>query len=112
MEKKVVKELKDDAMLDIKVNKTYYLMCKAALFTTLNNIYSTEKHGSPDDFVKSIVSKKYEDLDDSQRTFYTLTLLVGEIEKQALENDAFVEKEIDPKEIKKELEKVEKSNED
>ena len=33
-----VKELKDDAILNIKVNKSFYLMAKAASFTILQNI--------------------------------------------------------------------------
>lgn len=105
MENKKVKELKEDAILDVKVNKTYYMMSKAALFTLLNDIY-TKEDGNPDQFVQDLVNKKYEELDDKQRAFYTLTLLVGEIEKQAIANDAFIEKEIDVEKLKADLKKV------
>ncbi len=111
MENKKVKELKDDVILDVKVNKTYYMMVKAALFTLLNDVYTVEK-GSADEFVQEMLKKKYEELDDKQRAFYTLTLLIGEIEKQALENNAFIEKEIDTEKLKTDLKKAEKSNED
>ena len=63
----------------------------------------------PDEFVKSIVSKEYKDMDNTERTFYTLTLLVGEIEKQAVEKNAYDEKEIDLSKLKQD---AEKSNED
>jgi len=111
MENKKVKELKDDVILDIKVNKSYYMMAKAALFTLLNDVYSKEK-GKPEEFIQSILKRKYEELNDKERAFYTLTLLIGEIEKQALENDAFEEKEIDVEKLKANLKKSEESNED
>ena len=111
MENKKVKELKDDVILDVKVNKTYYMMVKAALFTLLNDVYTVEK-GNPDEFVQAILKKKYEELNDKERAFYTLTLLVGEIEKQAIENNAFIEKEIDVEKLKADLKKAEESNED
>jgi hypothetical protein len=39
MEKVKVKELKDDASLNIPVNKSYYLMVKAALFSIYLHIF-------------------------------------------------------------------------
>jgi len=111
MESKKVKELKDDAMLNVKVNKTYYMMCKAALYTVFKVLY--DNSGDPDAFVKQIVAKEYKDMDDTQRLFYTLSLLVGEIEKQGIENNAFIEKEVDVDALKAELsEKLNESNED
>ena len=47
-----------------------------------------------DDYFKEIMSKKYEDLDDHQRTFYTMVLILAEIERKAVESNAFNEKEI------------------
>jgi len=107
MSSKKIKELKDDAILNVKVNKTYYHMCKAAIFIVFKEIYDNSKNS--DDFVKSIISKDYNDMSDNERLFYTLTLLVGEIEKQALENDAFIEKELDVEKVKEDLDKVESS---
>jgi len=54
--------------------------------------------------------KEYKDMTDKERLFYTLTLLVGEIEKQALSNNAFIEKELDLETLKQEL--AAKANED
>lgn len=111
MEKRKVKELKDDAILDIKVNKTFYLMSKAALLLALKESYDSSV-GDSETFIKNTVSKKYEEMNDKERSFYTLTLLVGEIEKQAIENNAFIEKEIDPEQMKQDLQKAEESNKD
>ena len=102
------KEMKDDAILDIKVNKTFYLMSKSALFSIFKDLYDNSK-GTSEEFVKSIIAKKYEEMSEQERNFYTLTLLVGEIEKQALENDAFIEKELDVEKVKEELDKAESS---
>jgi len=86
-----VKELKDDAILDIKVNKSFYLMAKAASFTILQQITAGEKG---EEGFKEISTKKYEDLDYMQRTFYTLVLVLAEIERQAKELNLYDEKEI------------------
>jgi hypothetical protein len=52
-------------------------------------------------------------MDDTERLFYTLSLLVGEIEKQGLETESFIEKELDIETLKKDLaEKFKKTNED
>ena len=103
-----VKELKDDAILSIKVNKSYYTMAKAAVFVVFKDLYALS--GDPEKFVKAIITKEYKDMTDKERLFYTLTLLVGEIEKQALENNAFDEKELDLATLKEELNK--KASED
>tara|TARA_R110002126_G_scaffold11636_1_gene51811 strand:- start:574 stop:888 length:315 start_codon:yes stop_codon:yes gene_type:complete len=88
-----VKELKEDAMMDIKVNRSFYLMAKAASYTILQSMGIQEmKNG--DEYFKKVMNEKYEDLDDTQRAFYTIILLLAEIEKQATENDLYVEKEI------------------
>ena len=61
MESNKVKELKDDALLNVKVNKTYYMMCKAALYTVFKVLYDSS--GNPDFFVKKIVTKEYKEMD-------------------------------------------------
>lgn len=85
------KELKDDAILDIKVNKSYYLMAKAASFTILQQMNVVEKG---EEYFKSIMTQKYEDLDDLQRAFYTIILLLAEIERKATDENLYNEKEI------------------
>lgn len=96
------KVIKDDALIDVQVNKTYYMMCKASLFTLFKNIH-TQSTENAEEFIKEVTSKGYEKLDETQRIFYTLTLLVGEIEKQAFNNNLFVDKK-DNEKAKKETE--------
>ena len=43
-----VKELKDDALIDIKVNKSFYLMAKAASYTILKSMGIEEMKNSGD----------------------------------------------------------------
>lgn len=85
-----VKELKDDAIIDIKVNKNFYLMTKSVLLHLVNNITAEDK----DAYIKEILSKEYKDMDEAQRSFYTVSLLLAEIEKVAKEKELFEEKEI------------------
>ena len=85
-----VKELKDDSVIEVKVNKTYYLMLKTILLNLVNNLIVEDKNA----YMNEAIAKEYKDLDDTQRTFYTITLLIAEIEKVALANDLFIEKEI------------------
>ena len=86
-----VKEIKDDAVLDITVNKSYYLMAKAASFAIIQSLNIEEKG---DEYFKEIIEKKYEDLDPMQRAFYTIILLLSEIERTAFENNLYDEKEV------------------
>lgn len=88
-----VKELKDDALIDIKVNKSFYLMAKAASFTILNSM-DINKMKNGDEYFKKIMNNKYENLDDTQRAFYTIILILAEIEKQAADNNLYIEKEV------------------
>jgi hypothetical protein len=86
-----VKELKDDALITIQVNKSYYLMAKAASFYILQQLNVQEKG---DAYFKEIITKNYEDLNDAERTFYTLILLLAEIEQQAQQANLYNEQEI------------------
>ena len=85
------KELKDDAILEIKVNKSYYLMAKAASFTILQQMNVVEKG---EEYFKTIMTKQYEELDDLQRAFYTVILLLAEIERKATDENLYTEREI------------------
>ena len=85
-----VKELKDDAIISIKVNKSFYLMVKSLSFYIFNQ-FSKE---TIEEDIKAVVHKKYDELTETQRHFYTLTLLLTEIEREAVNNKLFQEKEI------------------
>jgi hypothetical protein len=86
-----VKELKEDAVVDIKVNKTYYYMMKSALFYIFQNKPESKNN---DEALKKIMSGKYEDMDEWDRTFHTITLFLAEVEKQARDKNLYDEKEI------------------
>jgi hypothetical protein len=91
-----VKEIKDDALLNISVNKSYYLMTKALSFYLFTKVDVEDK----DSYLKDLMTKEYKDLDDLQRSIYTVILLLAEIERQASENNQFIEKELDEEAIK------------
>ena len=84
------KELKDDAIVSIQVNKNFYLMTKAVAFYLYNQM---PKEGT-EEYIKACITKQYQDLDDLQRSFYTVALLLAEIETQAKATDQYEEKEI------------------
>jgi hypothetical protein len=86
-----VKELKDDSIVDIKINKNYYLMLKATLHFLFNLIEDENVRAIK---VKKIMEGKYEEMDAFERSFYTITLALAEIEKEAQEQKLFEEKEI------------------
>ena len=87
-----VKEIKDNALIDIKVNKNFYLMSKDALYTIFKHLIDGK---SQEESVQHILTKKYQELGDFERAFYTITLLLSEIEKQVQENpDLYDEKEV------------------
>ena len=85
-----IKEIKDDAVINIQVNKTYYMMVKALSLQLFINVDVEDK----DQYLKDLLSKEYKDLDDHQRSLYTVILLLAEIETQATKQDLYEEKEI------------------
>lgn len=86
-----VLEIKDDSLVDIKVNKNYYFMVKATLayLFKLNMDRGTEA-----DDLESIKDLTYTDMSDHQRSFYTLSLLLAEIERSAKVQEKVEEKEV------------------
>jgi hypothetical protein len=92
MSKVNVKEMKADAILHVPVNKTYYLMVKNVLFDLFTIL---QEKGVTEDALKNILKKPYEELSQHEKSFYTITLLLAEIERQAKENDQYDEKEFD-----------------
>ena len=85
-----VKEIKDDAIIDIKVNKAYYLMVKA----TSLYIFKQMPEENREEYLKNSLTKEYKDLDEIQRAFRTITLLLSEIEQSASDKNLFDEKEV------------------
>ena len=50
------------------------------------------------------MKKEYKDLTEDERSFYTVTLLLAEIERQAIQNNFFDEKEFDAEQVVKDIE--------
>lgn len=86
-----VKEIKDDAVVSIKVNKSFYMMTKAVSFQLYQQI-NTKKNA--EEYLKEIMTKPYAELDDLQRSFYTIALLLAEIENQIKAENLYTEKEV------------------
>jgi hypothetical protein len=86
-----VKELKDDAIVSVKVNKSYYLMTKAVLHYLFSHIKDDQER---EQHLKNVMEGKYEDMDDWERSFYTVTLLLADIENNAKTENLYIEKEI------------------
>jgi hypothetical protein len=70
-----VKELKDDAQISVPVNKAYYFMLKNNLFYLYNQIQLAGPEAS-------------------EKSFYTVTLMIAEIERLSVEQNLFDEKEV------------------
>jgi hypothetical protein len=86
-----INEIKDDALISIQVNKSFYLMIKALSFYLFKNIKAEDK----DSYLKELIEKSYKDLDEDQKSLYPIILLLAEIETQAKNTDQFTEKELD-----------------
>jgi hypothetical protein len=85
-----VKEINADALIDIKVNKSYYNMVKGLSYYLFTHIKEEDK----DNYVKETLQKDYTEMDDLQKAFYTVALLLAEIERQAIATNMFEEKEV------------------
>jgi hypothetical protein len=91
MEKIKVKEIKEDAIINIPVNKNFYMMVKESLYNMFSII---QEKGDSEACLTNITTKPYNELSNNEKCFFTYTLLMSEIEKQAQDNNLYVEKEI------------------
>ena len=60
-----VKELKDDAVVDIQVNKNYYYMMKSVLLYLFQNRSEDKK---TDEDLKRLMEGKYEVMDEDRKS--------------------------------------------
>ena len=75
-------------------------MVKSVLFDLFNRL---QEKGFKDDIIKNIINKPYSELSQEEKSFYTVTLLLAEIENQATNNNLFEEKEFDAEKVIKDL---------
>lgn len=86
-----IKELKDDAIIDIKVNKTFYFMMKSALYY----LYTLKPNGKEkEESLRKIKSAAFDELNEWEASFHTLAMFLAEVEKQGVANELYEEKEI------------------
>lgn len=95
-----LKELKNDAIVDIQVNKAYYFMVKLELFKVISNYIKTHSEEEVKELA-NIVSRKYEELTDEQKTIFVFSLMLAEIERVAESKNLF--DLIDPEELIQDL---------
>lgn len=88
-----VKELKDDALVKVEVNKSFYFMVKNTLFYLFRQMDVKEEER--EDILKKLMSKNYNDMTHWEQSFYTTTLLLAEIERQAAVNNQYQEIDIE-----------------
>jgi hypothetical protein len=87
-----VKELKDDAIIEVKVNKNFYLMLKAAMFYIFKQETDDAKK---EELIKKVISTDPNpEYTEQESAFKTLMLILAEIERVAIKDDKMVEKEI------------------
>ena len=86
-----IKEIKNDAMINITVNKNFYLMVKELAYYLFT---SQEDNVKLEEALKNMTTKEYSDLTTYERAFFTTTLLITEIERVAKKDSLYDEKEI------------------
>jgi hypothetical protein len=86
-----VKELQDDVQIDITVNKSYYLMLKQTLHFLFELVKDEKARVAK---VKKVTDGNYAEMDPWERSFYTVSLAVAEIERKAKEKNLVNEKDI------------------
>jgi hypothetical protein len=88
-----VKELKDDALLSVQVNKSYYYMLKNSLYYLLTKIQESGEKETANS-LENIKKADYSAMSPVEQAFFTTTLMIAEIEKISIEQKLFDEKEI------------------
>jgi uncharacterized protein YktB (UPF0637 family) len=88
-----VKEINANAETSIKVNKNFYMMCKSASFYLYQDM-AKSKGENIEEYLKETMTKKYPELDDLQKAFFTIALLLAEMEINFKKDNQFTEKEV------------------
>lgn len=87
-----VKELRDDAIIEVKINKNFYIMLKAAMFYIFKQETDNAKKEA---LIKKVLSKELNlKFTEQELAFRTLMLILAEIERVAIKEDMMVEKEM------------------
>jgi hypothetical protein len=87
-----VKEIEDNAIIEIKVNKNFYLMIKGAMFYLFKQEPDNKKKEL---MVQKVLDQDMKDFTELEVAFKTLTLLVAEIERVAVAENKMIEKEME-----------------
>jgi hypothetical protein len=89
-----VKEIKDNAIIEIKINKVFYLMLKKTLMYIFKQELDNEKIT---ELIKKVTDKNSDNEPHTEQefAFKTVFLLLAEIEAQADKTNQFEEKDID-----------------
>jgi len=89
-----VKEIKDNAIIEIKINKTFYLMLKKTLMYIFKQELDNEKIS---ELIKKITDRNSDNEQHTEQefAFKTIFLLLAEIEVQADKSNQFEEKDMD-----------------
>jgi hypothetical protein len=87
-----VKEIKDGAEATIKVNKNFYIMCKNILLFLFQEYAPGDE--TRQESLERIMKGKYEEMSDFEKSFFTVSILIGEMEKNFVESKQVQENEI------------------
>lgn len=95
-----VKEIKDNAIIEIKINKVFYMMLKKTLLYIFKQEIDNDKIT---ELIKKVTDKNADNEPHTEQefAFKTLFLLLAEIEAQAEKTNQFQEKDLE--EIKKSM---------
>lgn len=86
-----VREFKDDAIIDLKVNKNIYYLLKGSLYYLFKQHPNTKEF---DETIKKVAEGKYEEMNEYEQAFFGITLILTEIERVASENNLYQEREV------------------
>jgi len=89
-----VKELKDNAIVEVKINKVFYMMLKQTLLYIFKQDQDQEKIS---ELIKKVTDKNSDNEPHSEQefAFKTILLLLAEIEAQAEKTNQTDEKDIE-----------------
>lgn len=88
-----IREIKDDALITITLNKNFYLMLKSVMLYIFKQEPDQEKY---EGLIKKVMSSEHENEPHTEHesAFKTMLILLAEIERMAGEQDSFNTREI------------------
>jgi len=86
-----LKELKKDAVVDVKVDKNFYFLIKKTLFDLIKDMNTDDQKK----LTEKIKAQNFDDLTSIQEASYLFSVIIASVEQTAIKENLYEEIDVD-----------------